>query len=95
MRRNLEVECVFMNTPDMLERKYQQTVKACGTCGAKERKGGGPLLKCSRCRVAKFCGPECIRQAWKRHKAECNIFRDVGGPEGALEGAGGEDATGA
>lgn len=40
---------------------------ACGHCGA-----SGAEFICSRCRKARFCGPECQRGAWQRHRLECS-----------------------
>lgn len=36
---------------------------ACGTEGAE--------FACSRCKVARFCGPDCFKAAWKAHKPNC------------------------
>ncbi|KAI5863942.1 hypothetical protein GGS23DRAFT_604876 [Durotheca rogersii] len=34
-------------------------------------KGGGRLLKCTRCKEAMYCSPECQRKDWKKHRMEC------------------------
>merc|ERR1719253_508012 len=36
-------------------------------CGASQ-----PPVRCSRCRIAFFCGPSCQRAAWPVHKHECH-----------------------
>ncbi|KAI9021313.1 hypothetical protein DFJ74DRAFT_756909, partial [Hyaloraphidium curvatum] len=36
---------------------------ACDHCGA-----NGKIKRCSRCGVARYCGAECQRAAWKEHK---------------------------
>lgn len=36
------------------------------------RKEGEDLLKCSNCQRAWYCGPECQKKAWGRHKNECH-----------------------
>ncbi|CAK9016744.1 NADH oxidase, partial [Durusdinium trenchii] len=41
-------------------------VKECGACGSPD-----PEFACSRCKAARFCGPECFRKAWPAHKAIC------------------------
>lgn len=30
-----------------------------------------PLLQCSRCRKATYCGRECQKRDWARHKGQC------------------------
>ncbi|CAE8680522.1 unnamed protein product, partial [Polarella glacialis] len=45
---------------------------SCGACGSL-----GAEFCCSRCKAARFCGPECFRKAWKMHKAQCGIKRSV------------------
>ncbi|CAM9910409.1 unnamed protein product, partial [Discosporangium mesarthrocarpum] len=48
-------------------------VLQCQVCGKKD--GVGPdkvrLKLCARCRGAAYCGPECQRDGWKRHRALC------------------------
>ncbi|KAI9005744.1 hypothetical protein DFJ74DRAFT_712777 [Hyaloraphidium curvatum] len=47
--------------------KRQGRIKdACDRCGAE-----GKLKRCSRCGVARYCGPQCQRAAWKEHKDKC------------------------
>jgi hypothetical protein len=41
--------------------------KPCAGCGNKQGK-----LRCSRCKVARYCTKECQRKHWKTHKKECN-----------------------
>jgi len=43
----------------------------CNGCGAKEKKGGGALLACAKCKVKKYCGRECQTKMWKVHKFVC------------------------
>mmetsp|Transcript_70802 Transcript_70802/g.207462 ORF Transcript_70802/g.207462 Transcript_70802/m.207462 type:complete len:343 (-) Transcript_70802:229-1257(-) len=31
--------------------------------------------RCSRCQTVTYCGPECQRSDWKRHKADCSASR--------------------
>ncbi|CAM9984927.1 unnamed protein product, partial [Heterosigma akashiwo] len=40
-------------------------------CGRPTREDGRPLLKCSRCRLATYCGQDHQRQDWKNHKRAC------------------------
>ncbi|KAJ9148687.1 MYND finger family protein [Pleurostoma richardsiae] len=46
--------------------------RRCRNCGAtRERERGGPLRRCTRCRVARYCSPECQRKDWRKHRMEC------------------------
>jgi hypothetical protein len=38
----------------------------CLGCGATRK-----LKTCARCKVARFCGAECVRRAWAEHKPHC------------------------
>lgn len=40
--------------------------KVCGHCGKSEN-----LKTCNRCRLTRYCGPECQKADWKKHKATC------------------------
>ncbi|KAF2226889.1 hypothetical protein BDZ85DRAFT_316340 [Elsinoe ampelina] len=39
----------------------------CGQCG----KEGGGMKACARCKKVGYCGRECQKKGWKRHKKEC------------------------
>ncbi|KAI2471065.1 hypothetical protein F4781DRAFT_141606 [Annulohypoxylon bovei var. microspora] len=43
----------------------------CRNCNATSNKNGGDLLKCSRCKEAMYCSPECQKKDWKKHRIEC------------------------
>eukprot|EP00972_Heterocapsa_arctica_P099400 14668103-Heterocapsa_arctica.AAC.1 len=45
---------------------FGSVAPTCAGCGA-----GGADFLCSRCKAARFCGPECQRSAWRRHKVGC------------------------
>ena len=45
-------------------------LQLCRGC-SKESSPGQTLLRCSRCRAAKYCDAACQRLDWRRHKAEC------------------------
>eukprot|EP00026_Physarum_polycephalum_P007141 Phypoly_transcript_07196.p1 GENE.Phypoly_transcript_07196~~Phypoly_transcript_07196.p1 ORF type:complete len:492 (+),score=58.38 Phypoly_transcript_07196:100-1575(+) len=47
----------------------------CAQCGAPDSQK--KLLVCSRCKLVKYCSPECQRSHWKKHKPECNKPLDV------------------
>ena len=38
----------------------------CAGCGARHK-----LKTCARCKVARFCTPECVKKAWAEHKSHC------------------------
>ncbi|EPQ16353.1 SET and MYND domain-containing protein 3 [Myotis brandtii] len=33
------------------------------------------LMRCSQCRVAKYCGAKCQKKAWPDHKRECKCLK--------------------
>ncbi|KAG8628052.1 hypothetical protein KVT40_003925 [Elsinoe batatas] len=39
----------------------------CGQCG----KEGGGIKACAKCKKVGYCGRECQKKGWKRHKKEC------------------------
>ena len=43
---------------------------ACEFCG-KTGQEGDALLRCSLCKVANYCGKECQKGDWKKHKMHC------------------------
>jgi hypothetical protein len=43
----------------------------CMGCGARRK-----LKTCAKCKVARFCGAECIARAWPAHKPNCRLWRD-------------------
>ena len=43
----------------------------CETCDARERKRGGVLLQCAKCKRTRYCSVECQKGDWKRHKKSC------------------------
>ncbi|KAK1170136.1 histone-lysine N-methyltransferase SMYD3 isoform X1 [Acipenser oxyrinchus oxyrinchus] len=44
---------------------------ACENCFSRKQS----LLRCSRCKVAKYCDARCQKQAWPEHKRECLCLR--------------------
>mmetsp|Transcript_34974 Transcript_34974/g.71362 ORF Transcript_34974/g.71362 Transcript_34974/m.71362 type:complete len:367 (-) Transcript_34974:105-1205(-) len=49
---------------------HEGTVRCCGVCGVEKES----LLRCGKCATVRYCGKECQKQDWKRHKAECELF---------------------
>ena len=43
----------------------------CKACGKGKSSSGTSLLRCARCREAKYCSVECQRANWKEHKKRC------------------------
>ena len=43
----------------------------CLGCGARRK-----LKKCSKCKVARLCGAECVARAWPAHQPNCRLWRD-------------------
>lgn len=43
----------------------------CHHCGKDKKEDGKELMKCSRCRIARYCSSECQRGDWKEHKKVC------------------------
>jgi hypothetical protein len=44
--------------------------RCCLGCGARRK-----LKTCAKCRVARFCGTECVARAWPAHKPNCRLWR--------------------
>ncbi|KAJ7471929.1 ankyrin repeat-containing domain protein [Mycena latifolia] len=44
--------------------------KSCDACG----NSTASLKNCSRCRIARYCSPECQKKAWPLHKKTCQPF---------------------
>lgn len=48
----------------------------CGKCSRLEQKSE-KFKKCARCKSTYYCGRECQKKDWKRHKKSCfNIFAE-------------------
>ncbi|KAI9002191.1 hypothetical protein DFJ74DRAFT_775422 [Hyaloraphidium curvatum] len=54
---------------DLADRDTEGNIAdSCDRCGDE----AGALLRCGRCRVARYCGAECQRAAWAAHKDACS-----------------------
>uniref|UniRef100_A0A8C3UXL8 [histone H3]-lysine(4) N-trimethyltransferase n=1 Tax=Catharus ustulatus TaxID=91951 RepID=A0A8C3UXL8_CATUS len=42
-----------------------------------ERCLNGELHRCSQCKVAKYCGRSCQKEAWLDHKQECRCLKSI------------------
>ncbi|KIJ43874.1 hypothetical protein M422DRAFT_30709 [Sphaerobolus stellatus SS14] len=56
---------------DTIKKKINEDMNKCGveTCEATVKTH--PMKGCAKCRVARYCGPEHQKQAWKKHKTVC------------------------
>jgi MYND finger len=46
-------------------------VRSCRNCHKAQSELSKPLDRCVRCEVINYCGKECQRQDWSRHKILC------------------------
>ncbi|EOD41938.1 hypothetical protein EMIHUDRAFT_194541 [Emiliania huxleyi CCMP1516] len=56
-----------------------QRERVCGRCFAQAPAAPGCLLRCSKCRWARYCSRECQAGDWQRHKRECRTLASKGG----------------
>ncbi|VDB82936.1 unnamed protein product [Peniophora sp. CBMAI 1063] len=50
-----------------MQKNYGRLLRRCrAECGAEEC-----TLECSKCRLTRYCSPECQREDWKYHKSIC------------------------
>ena len=66
------VDTELLRAQGGLEGLLRERCHACGATDNDGGKGGGRLLKCIRCRAVAYCGKECQRADWKKHRMECN-----------------------
>ena len=50
-------------------------MKPCYTCGLLEVFGVETFSKCSACKAVLYCGVECQKADWKKHKPLCAGLR--------------------
>ncbi|KAL1741728.1 hypothetical protein HDZ31DRAFT_44787 [Schizophyllum fasciatum] len=48
---------------------------ALGMAKPYELPGERRLLRCSKCKVARYCSAACSREDWESHKQSCNLWR--------------------
>jgi hypothetical protein len=56
---------------DQIACSREAAFACCLGCGARRK-----LKKCAQCRLARFCGTECVARAWPAHKPNCKLSRD-------------------
>ena len=62
--------------PNSVEEKKEpiaSPLQRCCTCN----KASAELFSCSRCKVVAYCGPECQRKGWPKHKTECKQIQKL------------------
>lgn len=52
---------------------FGEVKPACGTCYAKAD-GGTQLMICAKCKARRYCGRECQKAEWKKHKKVCGMI---------------------
>ena len=50
----------------ILRSDIKQEVAICATCGGKNA-----TARCGKCKIVKYCGPDCQKANWPQHKLEC------------------------
>ena len=53
--------------------KMKQDLDVCDHCG-KTQAVAGKLKQCQRCKVTLYCGKDCQKSAWKKHKKVCHTL---------------------
>ena len=56
---------------------YKMRKKICWSCHASAADLGTKLFKCSSCRKARYCDPECQEDDWGRHRQFCGQVREI------------------
>ena len=53
------------------------TLVGCGKCGKQATAATCKLLRCSACKIQKYCSKECQVQDWHWHKTSCTASRET------------------
>jgi hypothetical protein len=56
----------------VFQKKIEGIKGKCHRAGCENR---GDFKKCGNCKAVCYCGPECQKKDWKRHKVECEEFK--------------------
>lgn len=72
---------------DVHSDKFIENIDKCNFCYSRLK----PLMQCSNCKKVKYCGRNCQKADWKKHKNVCNrcmnngIGSEVGSKDGEME----------
>ena len=65
------VDTELLRVQGGLQGLLREKCHACSATSSDGGKGQGGLLKCTRCKAVAYCGKECQRADWKKHRMEC------------------------
>lgn len=65
------VDTELLRVQGGLQGLLREKCRACSATSSDGGKGQGGLLKCTRCKAVAYCGKECQRADWKKHRMEC------------------------
>ena len=65
------VDMELLRAQGGLEGLLRERCRACGATEGQGANGVSKLLKCTRCKAVAYCGKECQRADWKKHRMEC------------------------
>jgi hypothetical protein len=68
----------YNSAPATRTQPRQPEKEGCLKCDAATTKAGNPLLKCSKCKTAQYCSPDCQKKDWKKHKQTCKQAQEKG-----------------
>jgi hypothetical protein len=73
IEKRTEVLPSVFKTPDFQE-NYEEVMKRKQCPCGKTKKDETRMKFCSKCKVQSYCGAECQKADWPRHKAECAVL---------------------
>uniref|UniRef100_A0A8C3R1V7 [histone H3]-lysine(4) N-trimethyltransferase n=1 Tax=Cyanoderma ruficeps TaxID=181631 RepID=A0A8C3R1V7_9PASS len=66
-------ELLYRDMPFAYVLSKEQLGSVCELC----LRRNGNLHRCSQCKVAKYCGRSCQKEAWLDHKQECRCLKSI------------------
>ncbi|KAJ3553282.1 hypothetical protein NM688_g3696 [Phlebia brevispora] len=55
---------------------YFPAAASCACCESEESIDG-PMSRCSKCKLIRYCGTKCQEEDWERHKKYCKMVKEV------------------